>query len=51
MRFRYLQAAINHGEFEIAKLLIQRGAAFNPHAANLGFIYENLYQFLHFWQR
>ena len=46
-----LQAAINHGEFEIAKLLIQRGAAFNPHAANLGFIYENLYQFLHFWQR
>lgn len=40
-----LQAAVNHGQFENAKLLIKNGARFNPHAPNLGFVYDKLYQF------
>lgn len=46
-----LQAAVNHGQFEIARLLIQKGAAFNPNTQNLGFIYERLYEFQHFWNK
>ncbi len=46
-----LQAAINHGQYENAKLLIQKGAPFNPNTANLGFVYERLYQFQQLWQK
>lgn len=45
------QAAINNEQFENANLLLQKGANFNPHAANLGFVYERLYKFQHFWQK
>ena len=40
-----LQAAVNHGHFKLAHLLIEKGAAFNPQAPNLAFDQQKLYAF------